>query len=99
MLSAVSFEDVTEQTQRLSMKCAEVRQKVFASPGFSAQNKARGKKKPEGQFKSIKGGPIWTKRDAPQWGSCCVKVGFLTNYTFLSPKLQAELSCYNKEGL
>lgn len=41
MLSAVSFEDVTEQTQRLSMKCAEVRQEVFASPGFSAQNKAR----------------------------------------------------------
>lgn len=40
MLSAVSVEDVTEfteQTQRLSMKCAQVRQEVFVSPGFSAQ--------------------------------------------------------------
>lgn len=40
MLSAASVEDATEfreQTQRLSMKCAWVRQEVSASPGFSAQ--------------------------------------------------------------
>lgn len=69
MLNVVSFEDVIEsreQTQRLSMKCAQVRQKVFASPGFSAQNNARGRKKPEGQFKSIKGGPVWTRKDVLQ---------------------------------
>lgn len=69
MLSAVSVEDVTEfteQTQRLSMKCTRVRQDVFASPGFSAQNNVRRKKKPGGQFKSIKGGPIWTKKDVLQ---------------------------------
>lgn len=48
MLNAVSFEDVTEsaeQTQLLSIKCAQVRQEVFASLGFSAQNNARSSKK------------------------------------------------------
>lgn len=40
MLSGVSVEDATEfteQAQRLSMKCAQVRQEFFVSPGFSAQ--------------------------------------------------------------
>lgn len=94
------FEDVTEfteETQRLSMKCARVRQEVFACPGFSAQNNVRNKKKPGGQFISIKGDPIWTKKDVLQCWGHCGKVGFLTNPTLLSPKLQVELSCY-KEG-
>lgn len=61
MLDAVSFEDIIEpreQTQRLSIKCAQARQDVFASPGFSVQNKTRGRKKPHSQFKSVKGGPV-----------------------------------------
>lgn len=69
MLIAVSFEDITEsteETQKLSMKCAQVRQEVFASPGFSAENKARGRKKSEGQFKSVKRGQIWTKKEVLQ---------------------------------
>lgn len=72
MLSVVSSEDVTESTeqaQRLAMKCAQVRQELFASPGFSAQNNARGRNKPEGQFKSINRGQIWTKKDVLRWGS------------------------------
>lgn len=51
----------------------------------------RSKKKSEGQFKSIKGGPIWTKKDVLQCWSHCVKINILTNPTLLSPKLQAEL--------
>jgi len=75
------------------MKRAKVRQEVFASPGYSVQNNARGRKKPGGQFKSIKGAPVRTRKDVLQWGRHYVKVVLLTNSTFLSPKFQAELSC------
>lgn len=76
------------------MKCAQVRKEVCASLGFSTQNDAGGTKKPEGQFKSIKGGPVWANKDVLQ----CVNVILLPNSTFFSPKIQAELSCYSEEG-
>lgn len=56
MLNTVSFEDIIEcreRLQRLFMKCTQARQEVFDSSGFRAQNNAKVKKKPEGQFKSV----------------------------------------------
>lgn len=82
-----------QSLQNTEMKRAQVRKEVCASLGFSTQNAARGTKKPEGQFKSMKGGPVWTKKDVLQ----CVNVVFLPNSTF-SPKIQGELSCYSEEG-
>lgn len=101
MLNTVSFEDIIEcreQSQRLFMKCAQAGQGVFNSSEFRAQNNARAKK-PEGQFKSVKGGPIWPKKDVLKQGSSYFKVAFLTKSTFFSLKIQDEFSCYKGEAL